>query len=148
MVGAYVLRVSITRGCAYVLGSGRPRLGVAIGLRHLNATSVWMVGKVWLDWLLVCGKPSPSWPLLVFLTGVLLAGHLMGQAARRMPCAGHEAARDQVRQAPRPDSVGILPRNGTPLTCHPERSGTLRRAHRGSSLRLFDGVVPLSSEAE
>lgn len=59
---------------AYARGSGLARIAVLLGFWLLNAGLVCMANQAWQTWLIARGKPSPAWPLLVLLTGLLLVG--------------------------------------------------------------------------
>gem|GEM_PF-5276339 len=59
---------------AYARGSRLVPIAVFLALWLLNAGLVWMANRVWQPWLVAGGKPSPAWPLMVLLTGLLLVG--------------------------------------------------------------------------
>ena len=72
----------------YVRWPGEARLGAVAGVWSLNAVAVYVTSRSWQDWQSAHGKPALAVPLLVFLTGVLLAGPLLawlGEIARRLP---------------------------------------------------------------
>lgn len=73
---------------AYVRRSGSVRLGAVLGVWCLNAMGVWLASRVWQDWQAAHGQPSFFLPMLVFLTGALLIGPLLGWLGvvlRRLP---------------------------------------------------------------
>lgn len=69
---------------AYTRGSGPARIAVLLGVGLLNVGLTWMAGQVWQTWYLLRGESH--WlllaTLLATLTGLLLAGPLLGLFAR------------------------------------------------------------------
>jgi len=66
----------------YARGSDLARIVVLVGIELVNVGIAWAAERVWQDWLLARGQPSPLLPLLVLLTGALLAGPLLGLLGR------------------------------------------------------------------
>jgi len=66
----------------YARGSDLVRIAVLAGIELVNVGIAWAADRVWQDWLLARGQPSPLLPLLVLLTGALLAGPLLGLLGR------------------------------------------------------------------
>ncbi len=66
----------------YARGSDLARIAVLVGIELVNVGIAWAADRVWQDWLLARGQPSPLLPLLVLLTGALLAGPLLGLLGR------------------------------------------------------------------
>ena len=66
----------------YVRGADLARIAVLVGVELVNVGIAWAADRVWHDWLLARGQPSPLLPLLVLLTGALLAGPLLGLLGR------------------------------------------------------------------
>ena len=55
---------------------GRAAVLVSFGL--LNVCTLWVANAAWESWLLANGRPSPVLPLFVVLTGMLMAGPVLG----------------------------------------------------------------------
>ena len=68
----------------YARGSDTTRIAVLVGVELVNVGIAWEVDRVWRDWLLAHGQSSPLLPLLVLLTGALLAGPLLGLLGRTL----------------------------------------------------------------
>ncbi|MDY6877379.1 MAG: hypothetical protein SWK90_14405 [Chloroflexota bacterium] len=66
----------------YARGADLARIAVLVGVELVNVGIAWAADRVWHDWLLARGQPSPLLPLLVLLTGALLAGPLLGLLGR------------------------------------------------------------------
>ena len=62
----------------YLVGSDRIRVLVLLGVAVINLSPVVVTSQVWSEWLSKDGRPSPSLPLLVLLTAVLVSGPAMG----------------------------------------------------------------------
>lgn len=68
----------------YVYGRGSllTRIAVLAGVGTVNVGLTWMAGQVWGTWLASRGSPSPVAPVLLILTGLLLAGPVVGLLGR------------------------------------------------------------------
>jgi hypothetical protein len=62
----------------YVRRSTRTQIAVVLGVGTLNVGLALMANQAWHAWLVERGRPSPVLPLLVVMTGLLLAGPIIG----------------------------------------------------------------------
>jgi tellurite resistance protein TehA-like permease len=70
LIHLYIRRSSITQVSA-ILGVGLLNVGLAL-----------MAAHAWNEWLVERGRPSPAVPILVVMTGLLLAGPVIGLFVR------------------------------------------------------------------
>lgn len=66
----------------YVRRSATVQIAVVLGVGVLNVGLALIANQAWHDWLVAQGRPSPLWPLSVILTGLLLAGPVVGLLVR------------------------------------------------------------------
>ena len=62
----------------YALGSNRARILVLLGIGLLNLGAVFLADSATRSWTLAQGRPSFALPLLIFITGVLVSGPILG----------------------------------------------------------------------
>ncbi len=66
----------------FVRRANTTRLAVLAGFAAMNAGLAWTANLAWSEWFIARNQASLVWPLLVILTGLLLAGPLFGVLAQ------------------------------------------------------------------